>query len=323
MAVMTQLRGPAASLYADSPLKLDRRAWWSAAKRVVAAAFDMEVTMRVAGVAYFAFLSLFPAVATAILIFGLVSDISIIEGRYQEIVQFLPAQAEELLNGQIVALLTNSNRNLGLGLLISVGVALWVGTRGANALVYAISRAHHESKERSIIGSVFLSLFITAGAFIVIMVSLIGLAVVPAVLSVLPFDRFSELLALWLRWPILVLIIFGGVCVLYRRAPKRARPRWRWVMPGALFATVLWLIASALFSLYVENFADYNATFGALAAPVILVLWFYWSALIFVLGAVLNAELELQTRKDTTTGPDRPMGERGAYVADHMRELGP
>ena len=319
MAVTT-LRGPAATLYADTPLKLDRRAWFNAAKRVVAAAFDMDTTMRCAGVAYFAFLSLFPSIAIAILAFGLVTDISIIEGRYQEVVDLLPQQAEELLNAQIVALLTNSNRNLGLGLIISVGVALWVGTRGANALVYAISRAHHESTERSIVGSVFLSLFITFGAFVVVIVSLFGLAVVPVMTSALPFDRFAELLALWLRWPILVAIIFAGVCVLYRRAPKRQKPRWRWVMPGALFATVLWFIASALFSLYVENFADYNATFGALAAPVILVLWFYWSSLIFVLGAVLNAELELQTRKDTTVGPDKPMGMRGAYVADNMRE---
>ena len=315
------LRGPAASLYADAPHKLDRHSWWHAFKRVGLAAFDMETTMRCAGVAYFAFLSLFPAIAVAILVFGLVTDISIIDGRYQEVVQLLPEQAEELLNGQIVAILSNSNRSLGVGLLITVAVALWVGTRGANALVYAISRAHYEPTERGIVGSVFLSLFITFGAFGVVAASLFGLAVVPAMLNVLPFDRFAEQLALWLRWPILVVVIFSGVCVLYRRAPKRTKPRWRWVMPGALFATVLWLIASALFSLYVENFADYNATFGALAAPVILVLWFYWSSLIFVLGAILNAELELQTRKDTTIGPDRPMGERGAYVADNMRSL--
>ena len=320
MAVGT-LRGDASTLYASSPFRLDRRAWWNAFKRVFGAALDMETTMRCAGVAYFAFLSIFPAVATAILIFGLVSDLSMIEGRYQSVIEFLPAQAAELLNGQIVALLTNSNRNLGLGLLFSFGIALWVGTRGANALVYAISRAHHEPTERSIVGSVVLSLLVTFGVFTIIAVSLFGLAVVPALTSVLPFDRFAELLALWLRWPILILVIFSGVCVLYRQAPKRAKPRWRWVVPGALFSTVLWLLASALFSLYVENFADYNATFGALAAPVILVLWFYWSALIFVLGAVLNAELELQTRKDTTVGPDRPMGQRGAYVADNMREI--
>ena len=306
------------SLYASRPLQLDRASWWHAVKRTAMAAIDMEVSMRCAGVAYYAFLSLFPAVATAILVFGLVTDLSFIEGRYSEVLEVLPDQAATLLNDQIIALLSNTNRSLGLGLLVSLSVALWTGTRGTNALVYAISRAHHETRERSILGSIGLSLFTTAGVFAVVIISLIGLAVVPALTSALPFDRFAELVALWLRWPILIAIIFVAVCVLYRVAPKRAKPRWRWVVPGALFATVAWLGASALFSLYVENFANYNATFGTLAAPVILLLWLYWSTLIFIIGAKLNAELELETRKDTTTGPDRPIGERGAYVADNM-----
>ena len=306
------------ALYADTPRKLDRASWWHAVKRTAMAALDMEVSMRCAGVAYYAFLSLFPALASAILVFGLVTDISIIEGRYADALAVLPSQASALINDQVVALLTNSNRSLTLGLLVSLSIALWTGTRGTNALIYAISRAHYETRERSIVRSVGVSILTTFGLFVVVLASLFGLAVVPILTAAIPADRYAELIALWLRWPILVLVIFLGVCVLFRTAPKRAKPRWRWVMPGALFATVAWLGASALFSAYVENFANYNATFGALAAPVILLLWLYWSALIFILGATLNAELELQTRKDTTGGPDRPMGERGAYVADNM-----
>ena len=306
------------ALYADRPHHLDWPSWWHAVRNVLNAAIDMEVSMRCAGVAYYSFLSIFPAVASAILVFGLVTDISFIEGRYQVVLDLLPEQAEVMLNDQIVALLTNTNRSLGIGLVVSLTIALWTGSRGTNALVYAISRAHREDGLRSIVGSVAMSIVTTFGVFAVILVSLIGLAVVPAMTSALPFDRFAELLALWLRWPILLTIIFASVCILYRVAPHRRRPRWRWVMPGALFATLAWLGASALFSLYVENFANYNATFGALAAPVIMLLWLYWSTLIFILGATLNAELELQTRKDTTAGPDRPMGERGAYVADNM-----
>ena len=305
-------------IYADRPLHLDRASWWHAIRRTAAASIEMEVSMRCAGVAYYAFLSLFPAVASAILVFGLFTDLTFIEGRYAEVLTVLPEQAEVLLNDQIVALLTNTNRSLGLGLLVSLSIALWTGTRGTNALVYAISRAHYETRERGVLGSMGLSIATTVGVFIVVLTSLFGLAVVPALTSALPFDRFAELVALWLRWPILIGIIFSAVCILYRVAPKRAKPRWRWVMPGALFGTVGWLGVSSLFSLYVENFANYNATFGALAAPVILLLWLYWSTLIFIVGARLNAELELQTRKDTTTGPDRPIGERDAYVADNM-----
>ena len=310
--------GPARALYARTPGELNRRSWWAVARGLGAAAIDMDVAMRSAGVAYYAFLSIFPAVATAILIFGLVTDITFVEGRYADVLALLPDQAASLLNDQIVTLLNNSNAELGVGLLISVSVALWTGTRGANALIYAISCAHREERLRSPVRSLLMSLAVNAGIFLVILVSLFGLAVVPTLARALPIDEFAEILALWLRWPVLVMIIFTAVCVLYRVAPNREPPRWRWIMPGALVATIAWLAASLLFSVYVDNFANYNKTFGAIAAPVILLLWLYWSTLIFILGATLNAELELQTRKDTTTGPPRPIGQRGAYVADNV-----
>ena len=310
--------GPARALYARSPRELNRASWLAVGRGVFNAAIDMDVAMRSAGVAYYAFLSIFPAVASAILVFGLVTDISFVEGRYQDVLEVLPSQAAGLLDAQIVSLLTNSNAELGVGLVISLSVALWTGTRGANALIYAISCAHREPRLRSIVGSLALSLAVNLGIFVVILISLFGLAVVPSLAGVLPIDRFAELVALWLRWPILIAIIFAAVTVLYRVAPNREPPRFRWIVPGALFATLAWLGASALFSAYVENFANYNKTFGALAAPVILLLWLYWSTLIFILGATMNAELELQTRKDTTTGTPRPIGDRGAFVADNV-----
>ena len=314
---MVQMTGPASSLYADRPLQLSRRSWWVVAKKTFNTAIDMEVSMRCAGVAFYSFLSLFPAVASAILVFGIVTDLTFVEGRYEEVVDVLPEQAEDLLRTQIEALLSNPDSSLGIGLLISLSVALWTGTRGSNALIYAISRAHYETALRSIVGSVVVSIVANIGVFLVVLISLFGLAVVPAIAGLIPGERYGELIALWIRWPILITIIFGAVCMLYRYAPVRERPRWAWVFPGALFGTLGWLLTSGLFSLYVENFADYSATFGALATPVILLLWFYYSTLIFILGASLNAELELQTRKDTTTGPGLPMGQRGAYVADN------
>ena len=310
--------GPARAVYARTPGELNRRSWMAVMRGVGEAAIDMDVAMRSAGVAYYAFLSIFPAVATAILAFGLVTDISFVEGRYVEVLELLPEMAATLLNDQIVTLLNNSNAELGIGLMISVSIALWTGTRGANALIYAISRAHREEGLRSPLRSLMMSMAMNTGIFVVIAISLFGLAVIPSLVGVLPVGPVAELLALWLRWPILILIIFTAVCVLYRVAPMREPARWRWIVPGALFATLAWLGASWLFSFYVENFANYNRTFGALAAPVVLLLWLYWSTLIFILGATLNAELELQTRKDTTTGTPRPMGERGAYVADNI-----
>ena len=314
---MNMPTGPSKSLYANRPLHLSGASWWKAATRSMNAAIDMEVSMRCAGVAFYGFLSLFPAVASAILVFGLVTDLDFIEGSYAQVLDLFPDQAQVILRDQIVALLSNNSSSLSIGLLITLSVAPWTGSRGANALIYAISRAHHEDGIRSIVGGFLSSLTTTFGVFLVVLVSLFGLAVVPAIAKAVPGERYAELVALWIRWPILLAIIFGAICVLYRYAPTRSPPRWTWVMPGALFGTLGWLLTSFLFSTYVENFADYNTTFGALATPVILLLWFYYSTLIFIVGATLNAELELQTRKDTTTGPSLPLGQRGAYVADN------
>ena len=164
-----------------------------------------------------------------------------------------------------------------------------------------------------------LSFALTLGGYLVALAALFALAVVPAAARLVAFPGLAETIALWVRWPILAIIIFCAATVLYRIAPDRADPKFRWVTPGAALTTLLWLAASALFSLYVENFASYDATFGSLAAAVVLMLWIYYSTIIFVLGSRLNAELELRTKRDSTTGAPRPIGERGAYVADHVR----
>jgi membrane protein len=143
--------------------------------------------------------------------------------------------------------------------------------------------------------------------------------VVPAAVQLLPIPRFAETIALWARWPVLAIIAFAASVILFKVAPDRSDPKFRWVVPGAALTTFLWLVASILFSLYVENFASYDATFGSLAAAVVLLLWIYYSVLIFVFGSRFNAELELQTKRDSTTSFERPIGDRGAYVADNVR----
>jgi membrane protein len=123
-----------------------------------------------------------------------------------------------------------------------------------------------------------------------------------------------------IRWPILALMLLAGLSVVYRHGPDREDPRWRWVSPGALVAVALWLVGSALMSVYVDNFGSYNETYGALGAVAVLLLWFFISAFIILLGAEINAEAERQTREDSTTGEPQPMGERGAHAADTLGE---
>jgi membrane protein len=116
-------------------------------------------------------------------------------------------------------------------------------------------------------------------------------------------------------------LVIGGLGLLYRYGPSRRHARMRWVTWGAIAAAILWLLASLLFQVYVANFANYTATYGSLGAVIALLMWFWVSAFVVLLGAELNAEMEHQTRNDTTAGPAQPLGERGAYVADHVGEV--
>jgi membrane protein len=143
---------------------------------------------------------------------------------------------------------------------------------------------------------------------------------VPALINMLNLPGFVEVLARWARWPLLAGVAIAILGVLYRYAPSRENAEWRWVVGGAAVATVLWLIGSALFSLYVSNFGSYNETFGSVAAVVVLMMWFYLSTYFVLLGGELNAELEHQTVRDTTTGEPQPLGHRGAHMADTVGE---
>ena len=147
-----------------------------------------------------------------------------------------------------------------------------------------------------------------------------GMVAVPAVLGSLGLGDIAYWLIIVLRWPLIALVFMFALSVLYRFAPARDRPKWRWVSPGSIAAALLWLVASIAFSIYVRNFGSYNATYGSLGAVIGMMTWLWVSAFIVILGAGLNAETERQTRRDTTVGQSRPMGRRGAYAADTVGE---
>src|SRR5262249_713128 len=146
------------------------------------------------------------------------------------------------------------------------------------------------------------SIGFTLAAIVFAVISIALVAVLPAVIGLLPLGDTGKILAAALRWPVLLFLIMTGLALIYRYAPFRAEPRWRWISPGAVLATILWLAGSALFSVYVERFASYNKTYGSLGAVAILLIWFYLGAFAVLLGAELNAEIERQTERDGTTG---------------------
>ena len=190
--------------------------------------------------------------------------------------------------------------------------------RGMNALIFAITKAHRETDTRGFVAGAVTSFIATVSAFVTLGILLIAVTVLPTLALIWPFAESRESAILWLRWPVVAVVLWVAVLLLFRNAPHRRSPETRWVVPGAILATALWLLGSAALSFFIENFGRYDATFGSIAAAAVFMLWLYVSAIVLVSGAALNAELEWRTRKDTTVGPDRPMGQRNAYVADTL-----
>jgi membrane protein len=197
---------------------------------------------------------------------------------------------------------------------------LWSAGKGTGAVITALNIAYDQEETRGFVRRKGLELLFTLGGIVFALLALGAVVALPLVLGKVGLGEEAALLVRWLRWPALAVLVMIGLAVLYHYGPSREKPRWRWVSWGAVIAAALWLLGSAGFSLYVSHLGKYGQTYGSLGAIVILLTWFYLSAYVVILGAELNAELERQTRKDTTEGAPRPMGERGAYAADTVGE---
>ena len=255
-----------------------------------------EASLLCAGVAFFGFISMFPALVTMVILFGFFIDQSLVDEIIAYADPFLPEGPETLLKNQLYSLLNQQKSDLSVGLLISLSAGMWSGSRGMNAFSFALTRAYHQEDKRGFLYKLMISLTLTIGSYLILMIALFSIAIIPFILSFIPpeIDTFDWLL--WLRWPIMACMILIGTIMLYWLAPDRQGKswslRWLWLVPGAIAATLLWSGASYLFSMYVENFSSYDATFGSVAAVIVLLLWTYYTVMIFVFGAALNAELK-------------------------------
>ncbi len=207
---------------------------------------------------------------------------------------------------------------LSLGFLLGLSVALWSANNGVKAIFEALNVAYAQNETRSFLRLNLISFVFTFGGLFFGIVLITVLGAIPPLLASLGLAGWSEALINIARWPLMAVIVALAVSVLYRFGPDREYAKWRWLSFGAVFSALVWIIASAAFTFYLTNIADYNATYGTLGAVVGLMMWIWISLIILILGAELNAELEHQTAKDSTTGAPRPMGERGAVVADTL-----
>lgn len=303
---------------ATRPSHLQWKDWKAILLRVSDNLGHHNVYLVAGGISFFSILALFPAIAAIIGIYGLISDPEVIIGQIQTLQQFLPPDAYGLIRDQTSDLLLTNRQALSLGSIIAIGFALWSARTGVGAMMDGVNISYSEPNERGFIAHYAISLLLTFVFILVVIAAILAIIVLPAVLQMLRLDGVLGWLASIARWPVLILALMFGLAVLYRYGPQRHTARLPWITWGAALATMLWVIGSLGFSWYVSNFANYNATYGSLGAIVGLMLWFYLGAYAILLGAELNAEMEHQTAHDSTTGPEKPLGKRGAYVADHV-----
>ena len=300
---------------ADKPQDIPARGWVQIAKRGWAEAKTDQVPLLAAGVAFYAFLSLFPAMIAAVILYGVIADPATIASQVGAVTQALPDDAKKLITEQLTTL--SGQRQAGIGAIFAVLLALWSASGGVSNLMTAVNTAYDEEETRGFIKKRAIALALTVGAIVFMVIMLALVAVAPVVLDFLGSSGIIWFLLQVARWVILIAVITVALSILYRVAPDRDAPKLRWVSVGAGVATVLWLLASIGFSVY-AGMGGYGKTYGALAGIVVLLFWLWITAYAILLGAEINAESEQQTVADTTKGPPEPLGQRNAVKADSL-----
>ncbi|HYE01395.1 MAG TPA: YihY/virulence factor BrkB family protein, partial [Alphaproteobacteria bacterium] len=305
---------------ATTPTQIPKRGWIDILKRTWAEMNEDHADLIAAGVAFYIMLALVPALTAGVALYGLFADPATIADHMNLLEGVLPGEAVTLLSDQLRNLAATSDSSLSIGALVSLLLALWSARSGAGSMISALNIAYEEQEKRGFIRFQLTAIVFTISALAFMVVSVGTIAVLPTVLEYLPLGETLRNVLGYLRWPLLAGAALLGLALLYRFAPCRASPRWSWVTWGSGVATVLWLAASAAFSVYVNQFAKYNESYGSLGTAVVLLLWLYITAYIVMAGAELNAEMEHQTAQDTTDGHPKPMGHRKAKMADTVAE---
>jgi membrane protein len=303
---------------ARRPYHIPLRGWWQVAQRVWTESGRDNLSVVSAGCAFYALFAIFPALSALIALYGLTANPASVEQQFDLLADVLPAQAYDIVIEQVHRLVDASNQTLGWSLLVSLALAFWSATAGTQALFAALNIAYEEQERRTLFQFYLSAFTFTLAGILGGVIMLLAIVYVPIWFGLFGYSQAFELLVRIGRWPFLAVLVLCLLSLLYRYGPCRRVAKWHWVTFGSIFATTVWLLASAAFSYYVSNFAHYDRFYGSLGAVIILLFWLYISFYIVLLGAEINAELELQTTVDTTSGPPRPLGERGAFVADHV-----
>jgi membrane protein len=303
---------------AASPGEIPRRGWKDVLFRLWTQMAEDHVGLIAAGVAFYSLLALFPLLAAFVAVYGLAASPADIAQHLKLLAGVLPTAALDILSDQLAKLSSQEAPKLGLVFAAALLFSLWSANRGVSSMFEAMNIAYGESETRGYVKLYGVTLLFTFGFVVFLVLALLVIVAVPPLLNFLGLAESQHWLISLARWPILLVLVVTANAVVYRYGPARERARWQWVSWGGVIAALLWIVASALFSFYAANFASYNETYGSMGAVVALMTWIWLSAYIIIAGAELNAELEHQTARDTTTGRERPLGVRGAQMADSV-----
>jgi membrane protein len=305
---------------ATSPHQIPAPGWKDILVRSWGEVNNNNIFLVSGGVTYAILLALFPGLAALVSIYGLLLDPNQVEQQVAALSQVLPPESTQMIAEQLHKLISASQGTLSISAAVTLLLALWSASRGMSGLITAFDIAYDQKETRGFFKlntvAIVLTILMLIGGTIII--ALVG--VLPAVLQFIGLASSTKMLLLLLEWPLLIVVVMTGLAVLYRYAPNRQAPKWRWVSPGAVVATFLWLLGSVGFTVYVSHFNSYDKTYGSLGGVVVMLTWLYLSAFVALFGAVINAQSERQTKTDSTIGRQKPMGTRRAYAADTVGE---
>ena len=271
-----------------------------------------------AGVTFYSLLAIFPAIAALVAIYGLFADPSTISANLDNLSGFLPSGALDVIRDQMNRIASHGKNTLGLTFAFGLLVSLWSANAGIKAMFDALNLVYNEEEKRGLIRLNLVSLTFTLLATAFALLAVAAVVAVPVILGYVGLGGAAELILRYGRWPVLFVLIVLAIAALYRFGPSRAKPKWRWISWGSFVAALAWIIVSLLFSWYAANFGSYDATYGSLGAVIGFMVWLWLSTIVILLGAELDAEMEHQTSRDTTTEAPKPMGSRGAKMADTL-----
>ncbi len=281
-----------------SPKKIKGNGWKKILLNVKDRIGVNNLTIVAAGVAFYAFLAIFPALVALLSIYGLAVDPQQAEQQISQLSGMMPEEAFTIIKDRIDNLVSTPGSSLSWGTALGILISLWSANAGTKSLFTGLDIAYQTKNNRGLLKQNALTLLFTFGFIITLVLSMTLIVIFPAIVNAIGLPDNIETLISWLRWPILAMIVVFVISLIYKYAPDRKTPKLTWVVVGAAVATLLWLIASWGFSFYVSNFGNYGEMYGSISAVVILMLWLFLTSFIILLGGEINSATEAYARND-------------------------